>query len=176
MKIIEAVRLLSNVDRTLSRYVFSKNDLRVMFSGESNASLNKTIERLLSATLLESVSKGVYLYSDATSKSGYVIEDIANVIRQGYLQYVSLESALSEYGRISQIPVDHITIMTTGRSGTYTTSYGVIEFTHTKRREIDLSDRIVRIKGRPLAVATEEAAFEDLKKVGRNLNMVGEHE
>ncbi len=41
-----------------------------------------------------------------------------------------LESALSEYGVISQIPIDRLTIMTTGRKGHYKTPYGTIEFTH----------------------------------------------
>ncbi len=34
----------------------------------------------------------------------------------GEYNYVSLESMLSEYGLISQIPIDRLTVMTTGRN------------------------------------------------------------
>lgn len=41
------------------------------------------------------------------------------LVARGEYNYISLESALSEYGIISQIPIDRLTIMTTGRKGEY---------------------------------------------------------
>jgi len=79
---------------------------------------------------------------------------------------------LSEYGMISQIPIDRLTVMTTGRKGTFNTYYGVIEFTHTKQAVSDILSRIQRIEGSPLAVATRETALRDLKRVGRNIQML----
>nr|WP_264429573.1 hypothetical protein [Halomonas qaidamensis] len=92
-------------------------------------------------------------------------------MRRGEYSYVSLESALSEYGAISQIPVDRLTIMTTGRKGTHCTPYGTIEFTHTSRPIIELLPRMRDI-GRPLKMATPDAAWADLKRVGRNTYLV----
>jgi hypothetical protein len=85
---------------------------------------------------------------------------------------VSLESAMSEYGAISQIPIDRVTVMTTGRKGIYETPYGVIEFTHTRRPVADILEHIHRVEGRPLRVASKAAAWRDLKRVGRNTALV----
>lgn len=68
----------------------------------------------------------------AFSSDGYTIEHIAKALRPEKYNYVSLESILSEYGVISQIPMDRLTVMTTGREG----------------------------------------IWRDLKRVGRNTNMV----
>ncbi len=80
---------------------------------------------------------------------------------------------LSEYGAISQVPIDRLTVMTTGRRGTYTTPYGTIEFTHTSR---GLPDILVgsREVGRPLRLATPQTAWRDLKRVGRNIHIMDE--
>ena len=102
----------------------------------------------------------------------YLIEEIAACMRRGEYSYVSLESALSEFGAISQVPVSRITIMTTGRSGLIETRYGDIEFTHTPRPVRDILDSTLVMEDRPLRIAGIEAALRDLKRVGRNLHMV----
>jgi hypothetical protein len=87
--------------------------------------------------------------------------------------YVSLESRLSELGLISQIP-GVLTLMTSGRSQRYETLYGAIEFTHTQRDVPSLceADEIVYDNDRAIHVATADCALRDLKRVGRNLNLV----
>ena len=79
---------------------------------------------------------------------------------------------LSEYGVISQIPLDRLTLMTTGRKGIYQTPYGIIEFTHTKRSVSDILKNTKRITGNPLRIALKKTAWRDLKRVGRNLDLV----
>jgi hypothetical protein len=103
----------------------------------------------------------------------HTVEQIAKTLRRGEYNYVSLESALSEYGAISQIPIDRLTVMTTGRKGTYQTPYGIIEFTHTKRPVRDIVQHIRDIK-RPLRIATAQTAWRDLKRVGRNTHLVNQ--
>ncbi|ENV2994162.1 hypothetical protein ACFJZ3_003863 [Vibrio vulnificus] len=121
---------------------------------------------------LERVARGTYLYTLSKDRfSANTLEIIAKTLRRGEYSYVSLESALSEYGVISQIPVDRLTVMTTGRKGEYKTQYGVIEFTHTKKSVPDIIDN-VRSVGRPLRIATKEAAIRDLKRVGRNVHLI----
>jgi hypothetical protein len=97
---------------------------------------------------------------------------VAIALRQGHYNYLSLESMLSEYGVISQIPIDRLTVMTTGRSGIYKTTFGVIEFTHTKRPIADIIQHIKSVANRPLRLASKEIAWRDLKRVGRNIEMV----
>ena len=121
------------------------------------------------------MAKGVYVYAYAKTEGRNIIEDIAAVIRRGSYSYVSLESRLSEYGVISQIPVSRITLMTSGAGGVYHTPYGTIEFTHTKRRPPEIFRRTVAEPGRKLRVATRDAAMQDLLRVGRNTGMI-DHE
>ncbi|CDH34911.1 conserved hypothetical protein [Xenorhabdus bovienii str. Intermedium] len=96
---------------------------------------------------------------------------IAKTMRRGEYNYVSLESALSEYGAISQIPIDRLTVMTTGRKGEYNTPFGTVEFTHTKRAVSDIINHIQDV-GRPLRLANKQAAYRDLKRAGRNTHLV----
>ena len=93
--------------------------------------------------------------------------------QHGCYNYTSLESALSEYGAISQIPIDRITVMTTGRKAEIRTPCGTIEFTHTSRNPSDIL-RGTKDFGRPLRFATAATAYRDLKRVGRSPHMVSE--
>lgn len=171
MNKIEAIKTLAALDH-LGVYVFSKGDLAKAFPYEKDKALEKSLQRLVSDGLLQRVAKGVYINPMARSKKGHVVEDIAAVLRRGHFSYVSRESMLSEYGVISQVPVSRITLMTTGANGVYETPYGVIEFTHTKRSPAELVKRTMTMKGRPVRVATKQAAIADLMRSGRNTNMI----
>lgn len=153
------------------RYVFTHRDMTKLFLEDSAKTLQEGINRLVKQQILERVARGIYLYRRTPRRDAYPLEHIAVAMRRGDYSYVSLESALSEYGAISQIPMDRLTVMTTGRKGTYRTPYGTIEFTHTKRPAGDLIKRMKDI-GRPLRFATLESAWADLKRVGRNIHLV----
>lgn len=175
MKKSEALNSLRRADQH-GLYVFRKGDVWKMFPTEESKTFEKSLQRLVADGILERVAKGVYLNPMARSKGVNVIEDIAAVLRRGVFSYVSLESALSEYGIISQVPLSRITIMTTGAAGTYVTPYGTIEFTHTKRRPIEIINRSMNVEGRKFRVATKVAAIQDLRRVGRNVDMMDEKE
>ncbi len=171
MNKIEAINKLAALDR-VGVYVFSKGDLAKGFPDEKEKAFEKSLQRLVSDGILQRVAKGVYVNTMAKSKKGKVIEDIASVLRRGHFSYVTRESMLSEYGVISQVPMSRVTLMTTGANGVYETPYGTIEFTHTKRRPAELIARTVSVKGRPLRIATKQAAVADLVRAGRNTNMI----
>lgn len=153
------------------RSVFTLRDLAKLFPEDSHKTLQEGINRLRRHGLLEGVARGLYVYAQSRTPDAYRLERIARAMRRGEYNYVSLESALSEYGAISQIPTDRLTVMTTGRKGTYRTPYGIIEFTHTSRPVSELLERMHDI-GRPLRMATPAAAWADLKRVGRNTHLV----
>ncbi|MAM58830.1 MAG: hypothetical protein CMN25_16045 [Salinicola sp.] len=153
------------------RSVYTLTDLAKIFPEDSPKTLQEGIRRLRRLNVLEGVQKGIYIYASSRRTKADRLEEIAKAMRRGEYSYVSLESALSAYGVISQIPVERLTIMTTGRKGTYRTPYGTIEFTHTKRAVHELLLRMRDI-GRPLKIATPEAAWADLKRVGRNTHLV----
>lgn len=171
MKRMDAFKALQSLDQR-GVYVLTKGDFAKLFPEEQEKALEKSLQRLVNDGLLERVSKGVYVNPTAHSKKGNVVEDIALALRRACFSYVSMESMLSEYGVISQVPVRRITIMTTGAKGVYDTPYGTIEFTHTKRRPAEIIKRTTVNKNRPLRVALKEAAVQDLRRAGRNTNMM----
>lgn len=174
MNRIEMIESIRSMDR-LGLYVFTWGDFAKLFPGESDKSLKKSLARMVSAGLVVRACKGIYVNPTAISRSSWIAEDIALALRRGCFSYVSLESALSEYGLISQMPM-RLTVMTTGRCGTYKTPYGTIEFTHTHRSVPDVIDRSMAVQGRPLRLARKRAAVQDLVRVGRNVNMLDEDE
>ena len=165
-----ALQRLDSWDK-IGRSVFTLKDLAKIFHEDNPKTLQEGINRQRKHGILEGVARGIYCYSLSRTPDSYRLERIARAMRRGEYSYVSLESALSEYGAISQIPVDRLTIMTTGRKGTHRTPYGTIEFTHTSRPIIELLPRMRDI-GRPLKMATPDAAWADLKRVGRNTYLV----
>ena len=171
MKRLELMQQLSALDRE-GVYVFSKGDFEKMFPDEQDKAFEKSLQRMVSDGILVRACKGIYVNPLARSKDGRVVEKVAQALRAGFFSYVSLESMLSEYGVISQIPIDRITIMTTGARGIYPTPFGTIEFTHTKRRPAEIIKRTLSMPGRPLRVATKLAAVQDLARAGRNTNMM----
>ena len=72
---------------------------------------------------------------------------------------------------ISQVPLEYLTVMTTGRKGVFMTPYGVIEFTHTARSPASIVKSTID-RDHPLPLATAPAALRDLRRVGRNLHLV----
>lgn len=167
----EVIRRLGELDR-IGIIVFRNADLSSASACDSRQKVNRILADLVKNGILQRVARGVYVNRMAESKKRYLVEHIACVLRRGYFNYVSLESILSEFGVISQIMISRITIMTTGPSGIFKTPYGIIEFTHTKRSLPDLIDRTVHLEGRPLRLATKKSGVADLRRVGRNVNMI----
>lgn len=175
MKKTDAIRVLRAWDKK-GRYVFTHHMLAKLFPLENPKTFSESLNRLVKAGILQRAARGIYVNNDAVSFDPYLIERIAKALRPGEYNYVSLESMLSEYGVISQIPVDRLTLMTTGREGIYKTPYGTIEMTHTKRSPDDILKHTQRIEKRPLRMATKKTALRDLKRVGRNMNLIDERE
>ncbi len=172
---IELIRKLAELDRR-GIYVLAKRDIEKLFPKEGYKAMGKSLQRMVCDGLLQRFAKGLYINPAASSKNRSIAEEIAKSLRPGCLSYVSLESILSEYGSISQIPINHLTVMTTGRSGLHKTPYGTIEFTHTKRPRSEILERTLSFKGRPLRIAAHSAAVRDLMRSGRNSNMIVEDE
>ena len=163
--------MLAEWDRK-GRHVFTRRELAKLFPRDNPKTFAEGLRRLVRGGLLLRACRSVYVNPTAHSLDSRVIERIARALRPGAYNYVSLETLLSESGAISQIPLDRLTVMTTGRKGIYETPYGVIEFTHTKRQAADILSGIRQVDGRPLRVATPAVAWRDLKRVGRNAQLV----
>lgn len=157
------------------KHVFSRGDLRVLFYKDREDAFNEGLRRLVTGGLLIRVANGVYVYPFGQRDRGQLLEEVACTIRRGDQIYISLESALSMYGIISQIPIDTLTLMTTGRRAKVDTPWGTIELTHTARPVDEVIAGTVRTDGL-LRLASPETALRDLRRVGRNTHLIQEEE
>lgn len=175
MKLVAAQKQLSAIQKRDSVFLFTVQDLGVLFA-EEGETLRSTIKRLVSAKMLTKVANGLYAGDEIHSASKDALSMIAAKLRSGEVNYLSNESVLSQHSIISQQMLDRITVMTTGRSGTFKTPYGVVEFTHTKRNSIEILEDTHLSPSYAIRVADPKLAYRDLKRIGRNLNMVNMEE
>lgn len=175
MRAVEAEDILRRQDRS-GRNAFTKADLAKLFGEASSNTTDQTIRRLTKNGVLVHAAHNVYVYAHSNHLDASTLPRIALILRKGRYVYESLESALSQWGDISQIPPDRITCMTTGRSGEYITPYGTIEFTHTDRSPLEIAANIITRPDNPLPIATREFARTNLRRVGRNVDMLKEED
>ncbi len=115
-------------------YLFSPSDLRVLLADLSDQAFKTLLTRAVSAGMLQRVCRGIYLYPQTSVPQGLVLYHAAARLRAGAFNYLSLESVLSEAGVISQVPLNWITVMSSGRSSIIPCAqWGSIEFVHTAR-------------------------------------------
>ena len=94
-------------------------------------------------------------------------------LRPGEVTYESLESAASQWGFISQIPLGRISCVTTGAEGLVDTRFGAIEFVHTNDGLNDVKRGILdRMPRNRLPIATEERCLHDLVSRKRSLELI----
>ena len=172
MNFVSALKSLHELD-VKGRYVYTSKDLAKIFSDDNRHAFQAGLKRLVKNGMLQRAARGVYVFAYSRNIDADTVELIAKTLRRGHYSYVSLESALSLYGAISQVPVDRLTVMTTGREGEFKTPFGVIEFTHTKRSVSEITGNVIQTD-RPLRIATRKTAYRDLKRVGRNVHLVDE--
>ena len=153
--------------------VIDTKGLRTLFSKDAVPAFNAGVRRLVRVGLLERLAHGVYLNKALPRMGLKGIGIVACHLRPNDLVYLSYESALADFGSISQIPMTVI-LATTGRRGPYSTPYGDIEFAHTSRRHAEILRRSVFDERWGMRVAEPTLAYEDLQRVRRNLHMVDE--
>lgn len=173
MKTDEARKILVAWD-CKGRYVYLKRDLAKLMRDPSENTFNETLRRLVKNGTLVRVAYGTYIFADSAHIGGGTLDHIAMALRRGEYVFESLESAASQWGDISQIPIDRVTYMTTGRSGEYRTPYGVIEFVHTACDPDEFTSQIVARPDRPVPIATREYVLKNLERTGRSKDLVAE--
>ncbi|MDR1430760.1 MAG: DUF6088 family protein [Propionibacteriaceae bacterium] len=172
MRTAEAIVRLADWDRR-NRYVYLKRDLGKVFN-EAGNTLNQTLKRLKGKGVLVRAAHGVYVYALSSRVGAATIQEIALTLRRGEYVFESLESALSQWGVISQVPIDRITVMTTGSKGVSRTPYGTIEFVHTKLTPDQIRQGTLERPGQPLPIATEAFALRNLRRTGRSAELLAE--
>jgi hypothetical protein len=150
-------------------WAFTPPSFSVLMGGKEPAYLKLMMKRLSDQGVLVRAARGIYVNPRARSLPPDTRRALLRFLRPREVTYVSLEFKLSEAGVISQIPTV-LTCMTTGSPGRFETPWGAVELTHTDRAIEVGTDLIARDDG--VLEATVRTALRDLRRVGRNLDLV----
>lgn len=155
------------------RYLFTFRDLRPLFPELSDTSFKTLLSRAVRAKLLLRLCRGIYLYQKALPNDGLLLFHVAAMLRADEFNYISLETALSDAGVISQIPLNWITIMSSGRSNIISCgNFGSIEFAHTNQKPADLLKSLTYDHLCGMWRANAELALRDMKATHRNIDLI----
>ena len=161
---------LTGADRN-GVWAFTPATFSALFGDVEPGYLRLMMKRLTDQGVLIRAARGVYVNPYARSMPTDVRGGLIRFLRPRELSYVSLESKLSEAGVISQVTTV-LTCMTTGSPGRFDTPWGAIEFTHTDRVIEFGVDVSARDDG--VLEASIERAARDLRRVGRNTDLIDE--
>lgn len=130
---------LANAEHCL----FTPNDLRALLPEASDSAFKTLLSRVAHEGHLDRVCRGLYLYAKAAPPNGLLLFHAAARLRADGFNYISLETALSEAGALSQIPINRISVMSSGRSSVIPCGrWGTVEFVHTNQRPEDLAGQL----------------------------------
>jgi len=153
--------------------VFTPADLRAVLPKHHPGAFRALLSRAVKNGLLRRICRGLYLYPRAHYSTGLILYHSAARLRAGGFNYISLESVLSDAGVISQIPMNAITLMSSGRTATIRCGeFGTIEFVHTKKRPTALAGELTYDGRCHLWRASVRQATRDMKATRRSLDLV----
>ncbi len=152
-------------------WAFTLPSFSALMGGVDPSYLKLMMKRLSDQGILIRAARGIYVNPHARSRPADTRRGLVRFLRPREISYVSLESKLSEAGIISQIATA-LTCMTTGSPGRFETPWGAVEFTHTDRT-IEVGADVV-LQDDATLEATIPTAVRDLRRVGRNLDLIDE--
>ncbi len=173
---MQSIKILSrwlsqNADE--KHYLFALRDLRSLFPDLSESAFKTLLSRAGDSGLLYRVCRGVYLYKEAYSQDGLLLFHTAALLRADMFNYISLETVLSDAGIISQIPINLITLMSSGRSNVISCGeFGSIEFIHTQQKPLELMSQLTYDHACGLWRAGVSLALRDMKMTRRNCDLI----
>ena len=153
--------------------IFALSDLSCLFPDLSIKAFNALIHRSVKSGLLQRICRGIYLYPLPHYSDGLLLYKVAARLRAHEFNYVSLESVLSDAQVISQIPLNWITLMSSGRSHIVDCGkWGHIEFVHTKKRLTALEPHLLYDGECGLWRASVDLALQDMKFTRRDMDLI----
>lgn len=155
------------------RYLFSTSDLRGLLPRISMASFKSVLHRAVRDGVLVRVCRGLHLYPRVDYPKGLLLYHAAARLRAHQFNYLSLESVLSDAGLISQIPLQWVTLMSSGRTSTVSCgSFGTIEFVHTSQSAAMASGELTYDPRCRLWRASTALAIRDMRNTRRSLDLL----
>ena len=173
---MQPIKQLAQVLASLAddeHYLFSLTDLRGALPLQSFGAFRAVVSRAEKDGVLRRVCRGLYLYPGVNYEKGLVLYHAAARLRADEFNYLSLESVLSDAGVISQIPMNWITLMSSGRGYVVKCGdFGSIEFIHTKKRPTELFDQLTYDARCHLWRASVALALKDMKASRRSMDLI----
>jgi len=164
---------LNSFPRSVPCPFFTVSDLRSALPELSVGAFKAVLSRASKKNLIKRVCRGLYFYPQHCQSTGLELYHAAARLRAHEFNYISLETALSDAGVISQIPLQWISIMSSGRSQTIEcVDFGHIEFIHTKKKPNDLVKHLHYDQQCHLWRADITLALKDMKNTQRNLDLI----
>jgi len=155
---------------TAEHYLFTPTDLRSLFPNTSEAAFKTLLCRAVRSGHLARVCRGLYLYDRVDVPRGLVLFHAAARLRADTFNYISLETALSDAGALSQMPINWITLMSSGRSSTIRCgAWGTIDCVHTSQTPEAVADELHYDERCHLWRASVGLALRDMRAVRRDL-------
>jgi hypothetical protein len=176
MSSIQPIKQLTKVIESLAtedHYLFTLSDLRAALPTVSPGSFKVLMSRAEKSGLFKRVCRNLYLYPKVDYQRGLLLFHAAARLRAGEFNYISFETALSDAGVISQVPINWITLMSTGRSNVIRCGdWGTIEFVHTSQKPDNLKNQLEYDKRCHLWRASVALALRDMKAAKRSLDLI----
>jgi len=147
-------------------------ELAYMMGEQYTPAFTKFLTDCVKKGVLRRVATGIFESTLTPPDPSTAIYKIVKKLRGGVLNYISLESQLSYTGDISQVLIDRLTVITKGRSGTFSTPYGIIELTHTKKPIHKIAANLYLDNEIKMYRAKTVQAIADLKDCNRNVHML----
>lgn len=153
--------------------LFTPNDLRSILPDHSATAFNTLLSRAAREGHFTKICRGLYLYEKAKPDRGLVLLRAVSKLRPLALNYLSLETVLSDAGVMSQIPINRIMVMSSGRSSIIDCgSWGSIEFVKTRQLPNDLVGHLVYDSRARCWRASVAQALRDMRATRRNLDLI----
>lgn len=154
-------------------YLFTIHDLRALYPHLSYASFKTLLSRAVRSGYLGRVCRGLYICERAMPPTGLVLFHAAALLRASEFNYISLETVLSDAGVISQVPMNWVSIMSSGRSSQVSCDhFGTIEFVHTSQTPNAVKDQLSYDSQCHLWRGSVALALRDMKAAHRNCDLI----
>ncbi len=155
--------------------VFALTDLKALLPEHAAGAFKSVVTRLERRGGLTRICRGIYVLPDCILRGSELLGHVAARLRAGQFNYLSIETVLSDAGVISQIPVNRIMLMSSGRSNVISCgAYGTIEFVHTHKKAEELATELSYDARSQLWRASIQLALRDMKDTRRDTGLVNE--
>jgi len=177
---VQSIRILGESLARLAdreRYLFTLRDLHALLPDLSYDTFKTLVSRASRRGPLRRLCRNLYIYDKVDYPRDRVLFHAAARLRAEYFNYISLETALSDAGLISQIPFSWITVMSSGRSGRIECQgFGTIEFVHTNKAPDRLAPELTWDGPCRLWRASTALALADTRSAKRHMDLVTKEE